>query len=138
MESGHQVGLVILNFKILYTLMFNYMIFKYFATTIFKNHMFKVGLCIFIKIEWKHGGFHNETLKINKKLLSYVYVEKLPYLKCGFEQMYFLVHFTMLGPSFLLHIVLMGTNCFQQFVLLFTFVVSFYAIVIIQQIFMKK
>jgi hypothetical protein len=52
--------------------------------------------------------------------------------------MYFLVHFTMLGPSFLLHIVLMGTNYLQQFVPLFLFVVSFYVIVIIQQIFMKK
>ncbi len=32
-------------------------------------------------------------------LLSYVYVEKLPSLKFGFRQMYFLVHFTMLGPK---------------------------------------
>jgi hypothetical protein len=59
-------------------------------------------------------------------------------LRYGFERMYFLVHFTMLGPSFLLHIVPMGTNYLQQFVPLFTFVVSFYVIIVIQQIFMKK
>jgi len=85
--------------------------------------MFKVGFYIFIKIQWKHGGFHNETLKFLKNLFSYVYVEKLPYLKYRFEQMYFLVHFTMLGPSFLLHIVPMETNYLQQFVPLFTIVV---------------
>jgi hypothetical protein len=31
--------------------MFNYMKFLDFATTIFKNHMFKVGLYMFIKIK---------------------------------------------------------------------------------------
>jgi hypothetical protein len=48
MESGHQVGLGILKFKILFILMFTYMKF---VITIFKNHMFKVGLYIFIKIK---------------------------------------------------------------------------------------
>jgi hypothetical protein len=51
MESGHQVGLGILKFKILFTLMFIYMIFFYFVITTFKSHMFKVGLHIFIKIK---------------------------------------------------------------------------------------
>jgi hypothetical protein len=31
-------------------------------------------------------------------LFSYIYVENFPYLKFGFEQTYFLVHFTMFGP----------------------------------------
>ncbi len=35
MESGHQIGLGILNFKILFTLIFNYMKLFDFATTIF-------------------------------------------------------------------------------------------------------
>jgi hypothetical protein len=47
MESGHQVGLHILNLRIY----INYMNFFDFAKTIFKNHMFKVGLYIFIKIQ---------------------------------------------------------------------------------------
>jgi hypothetical protein len=51
MENGHQVGLGILKFKILFTLMFTYMIFFDFVTTMCKNHMFKVGLYIFIKIK---------------------------------------------------------------------------------------
>ncbi len=51
MESGFQVGFRKLKFKILFTLMFIYMKFFDFATTIFKNHMFKVGLYIFIKIK---------------------------------------------------------------------------------------
>jgi hypothetical protein len=51
MESGHQVGLGILKFKILFTLTFIYMKFFDFVITIFKNHMFKVGLYIFIKIK---------------------------------------------------------------------------------------
>ncbi len=51
MESGHQIGLGILILKILFTLMFIYMKFFDFATIIFKNHMFKVGLYIFIKIK---------------------------------------------------------------------------------------
>ncbi len=49
MESGHQVGLGILSLKILFTLMFNYMKLLDFVTTIFLNHMFKIGLYIFIK-----------------------------------------------------------------------------------------
>jgi hypothetical protein len=49
MESGHQVGLGILNLKILFTLMFNYMKFFDFTTTIFKNHMFKVGLYTWVQ-----------------------------------------------------------------------------------------
>ncbi len=51
MESGHQVGLDILNLRILFTLMFNYMKFFDFAITIIKHHMFDVGLYIFIKIK---------------------------------------------------------------------------------------
>jgi hypothetical protein len=51
MESGHQIGFGILNFNILFILMFNYMNFFYFATTMFLNHMFKVCLYIFIKIK---------------------------------------------------------------------------------------
>jgi hypothetical protein len=51
MENGHQVGLGILNLKLLFILMSNYMKFFDFATTILKNHMFKVGLYIFIKIK---------------------------------------------------------------------------------------
>jgi hypothetical protein len=51
MESGHQIGLGELNFKILFTLMFNYMKFFDLSTNIFQNHMFKVGLYIFIKIK---------------------------------------------------------------------------------------
>jgi hypothetical protein len=39
-------------------------------------------------------------MKLLKALnpFSYVYVENFPYLKFGFGRMYFLVHFTMLGP----------------------------------------
>jgi hypothetical protein len=44
MESGHHVGLGILKFKILFTLMFIHMKFIDFVITIFKNYMFKVGL----------------------------------------------------------------------------------------------
>jgi hypothetical protein len=52
MESGHHMGLGILNLEILFTLMFNYMKFFDFATIIIcKNHMFKIGLYIFIKIK---------------------------------------------------------------------------------------
>jgi hypothetical protein len=51
MESGHQVGLGILKFRILFNLMINYMKFFECVITIFKNHMFKVGLYIFIKIK---------------------------------------------------------------------------------------
>jgi len=66
MESDYQVGLVILNLNILFSLMFNYMKFFDFVTTIFKNHMFKIGLHIYIhqnssrchnlqnKLEFKH------------------------------------------------------------------------------------
>jgi hypothetical protein len=50
MESGHQVKLGILKFKILFILMFTYMKFFEFAITIFK-YMFKIGLYIFIKIK---------------------------------------------------------------------------------------
>ncbi len=50
--------------------MFNYMFKFVFATIIFKSHMFKVSLYIFIKIQWKHEGFHNETLK--KKTLTFL------------------------------------------------------------------
>ncbi len=35
------------------------------------------------KTQWKHGDFHNETLK-KLNLLSYVNVEKLPCLRFGF------------------------------------------------------
>ncbi len=40
-------------------------------------------------------------MRVKKKLnlLSYVYVENLPYLIFGFRQAYFLVHFTMFGPN---------------------------------------
>jgi hypothetical protein len=38
-------------------------------------------------------------VKKKLKLLSYVYVEKLQYLIFGFGQTYFLVHFTMFGPT---------------------------------------
>jgi hypothetical protein len=51
MESGHQIGIGILKFRILFTLMFTYMKFFDLVITIFKNHMFKVGLYIFIKIK---------------------------------------------------------------------------------------
>jgi hypothetical protein len=51
MESGHQVGFGILNFKILFILMFNYMNFFDFVIITFKNHKFKVSLFIFIKIK---------------------------------------------------------------------------------------
>jgi hypothetical protein len=51
MENGHQVGLGILNSKILFTLMINYMEFFDFFITIILNHLFKVGLYIFIKIQ---------------------------------------------------------------------------------------
>jgi hypothetical protein len=51
MESDYQVGLVILNLNILFTLMFNYMKLFDFITIIFFNHMFKIGLHIFIKIQ---------------------------------------------------------------------------------------
>jgi len=37
-------------------------------------------------------------------LFSYVYVENFPYLKFGFGWMYFLLHFTMLGPMKLYHV----------------------------------
>ncbi len=47
----------------------------------------------------KHGGFNNENLKIKLNIFSYVYVEKLSYLKFEFGQMYFLIHFTMHGPA---------------------------------------
>jgi hypothetical protein len=33
-------------------------------------------------------------------LIPYVFVENLPYLKLGFGQMYFLVHFNMFGPIY--------------------------------------
>jgi hypothetical protein len=51
MESGHHVGLGILNFEILFILMFNYIKFFDCATIIFKNHMFKIDLYIFIKVK---------------------------------------------------------------------------------------
>jgi hypothetical protein len=41
MESGHEVGIAILNLKILFILLFNYMDLKKFVTIIFLNHMFK-------------------------------------------------------------------------------------------------
>jgi hypothetical protein len=37
MESGHQIGLDVLNLKNLFTLMFNYMKLFDFATNIFQN-----------------------------------------------------------------------------------------------------
>jgi hypothetical protein len=40
-------------------------------------------------------------LKKNLNLVSYVYVEKLLYLKFRFGLMYVLVHFTMLGPKYI-------------------------------------
>jgi hypothetical protein len=51
MENGHQIGLGILKFKIYFIFIFIYKIFFEFVITIFKNHMFKVGLYIFIKIK---------------------------------------------------------------------------------------
>jgi hypothetical protein len=51
MENGHQVWLGILNLKIIFISMFNYMKFFDFATNIFLKHIFKVGLYIFIKIK---------------------------------------------------------------------------------------
>jgi hypothetical protein len=62
MESGHQVGLGIMNFKILFIVMFNYTKFFDFTINIFKNHMFKVGLYIFIKI--KQMSQHAKYIKI--------------------------------------------------------------------------
>jgi hypothetical protein len=50
MENDHQIGLVILKFKILFTLMLNYMIFLT-LLQLFKNYMFKINLYIFIKIQ---------------------------------------------------------------------------------------
>jgi hypothetical protein len=42
----------------------------------------------------------------NLNLLSYVYVEKIPYLKFEFGWTNILVHFTMLGPfCFVTHVV---------------------------------
>jgi hypothetical protein len=38
------------------------------------------------------------SFKKKLNLLSYDYVEKLPYLKFGFGWAYFLVHFTMARP----------------------------------------
>jgi hypothetical protein len=51
MESGHQVGLDILKFKMLFTFMFIYMKLFDFVISMFKNHMFEIGLYIFIKIK---------------------------------------------------------------------------------------
>jgi hypothetical protein len=51
MENGHQVGLGILKFKIIFILMFTNMKFFDFVIIIFKNHMFKVGLYILTKIK---------------------------------------------------------------------------------------
>jgi Tfp pilus assembly protein PilZ len=51
MESGHQVGLGIMNFKILFIVIFNYMKFFDFTIIIIKKHVFKVGLDIFMKIK---------------------------------------------------------------------------------------
>jgi len=42
MKNNHQVGLDILNLKILFTLISN--MFFDFITIIFMNHMFKIGL----------------------------------------------------------------------------------------------
>jgi hypothetical protein len=65
MESGHQVGLGIMNLEILFILMFNYMKFFDFAIIIIKNHMFKVGLYIFIKS--KQMSQHANRLKFKHK-----------------------------------------------------------------------
>jgi hypothetical protein len=46
MENGHQVRLCILNLKLLFTLMSNYMKFFDFATTIFKTKCLK-QFCIY-------------------------------------------------------------------------------------------
>jgi hypothetical protein len=51
MESGHQVRLGILKFKILFTSMFTYMKLFDFVIITYKSHMFKVSLYIFIKIK---------------------------------------------------------------------------------------
>jgi len=42
-------------------------------------------------------------IRLSKKLnlVSYFYVEKRLYLKFRFGLMYFLVHFTMLGPKYI-------------------------------------
>jgi hypothetical protein len=55
-----------LNFKILFILIFNYMKFFYFFTTIFKYDMFKVRLYIFIKI--KHMSQPTKYIKIQTQV----------------------------------------------------------------------
>jgi hypothetical protein len=66
MKSGHKIGFGILNFKILFILIFNYMKFFYFFTTIFKYDMFKVRLYIFIKI--KHMSQPTKYIKIQTQV----------------------------------------------------------------------
>jgi len=51
MENDHQVILAIEFLNFIFSLMFNYMKFIDFATTIFLNHMYKICLYIFIKIQ---------------------------------------------------------------------------------------
>jgi hypothetical protein len=51
MKCAHQVDLGILNLEILLSSIINMNIFFDFVTTIFLNHMFKVGLNRFIEIQ---------------------------------------------------------------------------------------
>jgi len=51
MESSHQVGPNILNLNILFGSMIDMIMFFDFVTTTFENHMFKICLNRFIKIE---------------------------------------------------------------------------------------
>jgi hypothetical protein len=51
MKCAHQVDLGILNLKILFNSTINMNMFFDFVTTIFLNHMFKVGLNRFIEIQ---------------------------------------------------------------------------------------
>ncbi len=56
MESRHQVGFHILNFKILFKTMFNMNMLFEFVTIVFNNHMFKVSL----------SKLHSNTCKDHK------------------------------------------------------------------------
>jgi hypothetical protein len=66
MESSHQVGFDILDFKILFMTMFNMNMFFYFVTIVFKNHMFKIGIS---NIYWNKNKGHN--LQLGCKWMKY-------------------------------------------------------------------
>jgi hypothetical protein len=87
MESSHQVGFDILDFKILFMTICNMNMYFYFVTIVFKNHKFKIGIS---KIYWNTNKGHNLQIGLQMdEMLNFSKFQVNGVLKCSCKLPFF-------------------------------------------------